>query len=64
MKSYFEKLKGVLGNKVNDLGADGKEYSVELTDKKLVKKAAGVIKGDFEILFMIVVADYKPKFEV
>ncbi len=64
MKEYFEKLKGVLGNKVKDFGVDGTEYSVLLVDKKLLKTAAEIIRQDFDVLFMLAVADYKPKFEL
>ena len=65
MAAYFDLLSAKLGNAVSQAQSNNdNETLIVLSDKKLIKKAALEIKKKFDILFMLVVVDYKPRFEL
>ena len=65
MAAYFDLLSAKLGKAVSQAQSNNdNETLIVLSDKKLIKKAALEIKKKFDILFMLVVVDYKPRFEL
>lgn len=65
MAAYFDLLSAKLGKAVSQAPSNNdNETLIVLSDKKLIKKAALEIKKKFDILFMLVVVDYKPRFEL
>ena len=65
MAAYFDLLSAKLGKAVSQAQSNNDtETLIVLSDKKLIKKAALEIKKKFDILFMLVVVDYKPRFEL
>ena len=65
MAAYFDLLSAKLGKAVSQAqSSNDNETLIVLSDKKLIKKAALEIKKKFDILFMLVVVDYKPRFEL
>ena len=65
MAAYFDLLSAKLGKAVSQAQSkNDNETLIVLSDKKLIKKAALEIKKKFDILFMLVVVDYKPRFEL
>ncbi len=65
MAAYFDLLSAKLGKAVSQAQSNNdNETLIVLSDKKLIKKAALEIKKKFDILFMLVVVDYKLRFEL
>ena len=65
MAAYFDLLSAKLGKAVSQAqSSNDNETLIVLSDKKLIKKATLEIKKKFDILFMLVVVDYKPRFEL
>lgn len=65
MAAYFDLLSAKLGKAVSQAPSNNdNETLIVLSDKKLIKKATLEIKKKFDILFMLVVVDYKPRFEL
>ncbi len=65
MAAYFDLLSAKLGKAVSQAQSNNdNETLIVLSDKKLIKKAALEIKKKFDVLFMLVVVDYKPRFEL
>lgn len=65
MAAYFDLLSVKLGKAVSQVqSTNDNETIIMLSDKKLIKKTALEIKKRFDILFMLVVVDYKPRFEL
>jgi NADH-quinone oxidoreductase subunit C len=59
-----EKLKNGLKGNITVISDDGVNDVVVLSDKKLIKSAAELIKGTHDILFMLTIVDRNPNFEL
>ncbi len=64
MADIIDDLKLKLKDKISVLYSDPKEPVVALVDKTAIKPVASIISKSFDILFMLVVVDRAPKFEL
>lgn len=64
MGKQFDALSDELGKVVTNLPDENGGEAAVLAEKTLLRNAAGALRKDFDLLFMLIVVDRAPKFEL
>ena len=64
MGKQFDALSDELGKVVTKLPDENGGETAVLTEKTLLRNAAGALRKEFDLLFMLIVVDRAPKFEL